>query len=134
MTIARTVVAPAYGGPDQLEVREVEVPAPGSGEVTIEVRAAGVNPVDFKLISGVRGADPEAGRPRGRGSARGARWTLVSASSHSPDRGAFWQDLGAASLKEESAIEVARQTPSTLAGVTPGQPVAIERVAEAARR
>jgi NADPH2:quinone reductase len=54
------VVAPEYGGPDVLEVREVEVPAPGPGEVTIEVRAAGVNPVDFKLFSGARGADPEA--------------------------------------------------------------------------
>jgi NADPH:quinone reductase-like Zn-dependent oxidoreductase len=60
MTIARAVVATAYGGPDQLEVREVEVAAPGPGEVTIEVRAAGVNPVDFKLFSGARAADPDA--------------------------------------------------------------------------
>src|ERR1700733_2430357 len=60
MTIARAVVAPAYGGPEKLEVREIEGPAPGPGEVTIEVRAAGVNPVDFKLFSGARGADPDA--------------------------------------------------------------------------
>ena len=60
MTKARAVVAPEYGGPEVLEVREVEVPDPGAGEVTIEVRAAGVNPVDFKLFSGARGADPEA--------------------------------------------------------------------------
>ena len=60
MTIARAVVAPTYGGPEVLEVREVEVPAPGAGEVTIEVRAAGLNPVDFKLFSGARGADPVA--------------------------------------------------------------------------
>jgi NADPH:quinone reductase-like Zn-dependent oxidoreductase len=60
MTTARVVVAPAYGGPDQLEVRDVEVPHPGPGEVTIEVRAAGVNPVDYKLFSGARGADPDA--------------------------------------------------------------------------
>jgi NADPH2:quinone reductase len=60
MTIARAVVAPTYGGPEVLEVREVEVPAPGAGEVTIEVRAAGLNPVDFKLFSGARGADPDA--------------------------------------------------------------------------
>ena len=60
MTIARAVVASAYGGPDVLEVREVEVPAPGAGEVTIEVHAAGVNPVDFKLFSGARGAAPAA--------------------------------------------------------------------------
>lgn len=60
MTKARAVVAPTYGGPEVLEVREVEVPAPGTGEVTIEVRAAGLNPVDFKLFSGFRGADPDA--------------------------------------------------------------------------
>jgi NADPH2:quinone reductase len=60
MAIARAVVAPAYGGPEKLEVREVEVPTPGPREVTIEVRAAGVNPVDFKLFSGARGADPDA--------------------------------------------------------------------------
>jgi NADPH:quinone reductase len=60
MTKARAVVAPEYGGPEVLEVREVEVPAPGAGEVTIEVRAAGVNPVDYKLFSGARGADPGA--------------------------------------------------------------------------
>lgn len=60
MASARTVVAAGYGGPEVLEVREVEVPAPGSGEVTIEVRAAGVNPVDYKLFSGGRGADPDA--------------------------------------------------------------------------
>jgi NADPH:quinone reductase len=60
MTIARAVVAPRYGGPEVLEVREVEVPAPGPGEVTIEVRAAGLNPVDFKLFSAARGGDPDA--------------------------------------------------------------------------
>jgi NADPH2:quinone reductase len=59
-TIARAVVAPRYGGPEVLEVREVEVSAPGAGEVTIEVRAAGLNPVDFKLFSGARGGDPDA--------------------------------------------------------------------------
>jgi NADPH:quinone reductase-like Zn-dependent oxidoreductase len=60
MTTARAVVAPEYGGPEVLEVLEVEVPEPGRGEVTIEVRAAGINPVDFKLFSGARGADPDA--------------------------------------------------------------------------
>jgi NADPH:quinone reductase len=60
MARARAVVAVGYGGPDQLEVREVEVSPPDPGEVTIEVRAAGVNPVDYKLFSGARGADPDA--------------------------------------------------------------------------
>jgi len=60
MTNAKAVVAASYGGPEVLEVRDVEVPAPGPGEVTIEVRAAGLNPVDYKLFSGARGADPDA--------------------------------------------------------------------------
>ncbi|MDT5115022.1 MAG: NADPH:quinone reductase [Mycobacterium sp.] len=46
------VVATAYGGPEVLSVIDVEVPPPGPGEVTIEVRAAGVNPVDYKFFSG----------------------------------------------------------------------------------
>ena len=46
------VVATAYGGPEVLSVVDVEVSPPGPGEVTIEVRAAGVNPVDHKFFSG----------------------------------------------------------------------------------
>jgi NADPH2:quinone reductase len=49
------VIAAAYGGPEVLSVVDVEVPPPGPGEVTIEVRAAGVNPIDRKLYSGAFG-------------------------------------------------------------------------------
>jgi NADPH2:quinone reductase len=49
------VVAAAYGGPEALSVVSVEVPPPGPGQVTIEVRAAGVNPIDYKLYSGALG-------------------------------------------------------------------------------
>ena len=41
-----------YGGPDVLEVVDVPVPTPAAGEVVVEVRAAGVNPIDWKLYSG----------------------------------------------------------------------------------
>lgn len=37
---------------------DVDVPEPGPGEVTIAVRAAGVNPFDYKLYSGAFGTDP----------------------------------------------------------------------------
>jgi len=53
------VVAAAYGGPDVLSVVDAEVPSPGPGEVTIEVRAAGVNPIDRKLYSGAFGSSAE---------------------------------------------------------------------------
>ena len=52
------VVATAYGGPEVLRSTTLSLPAPGPGEVLIEVRAAGVNPIDWKLYSGTMGADP----------------------------------------------------------------------------
>ncbi|WP_306364034.1 NADP-dependent oxidoreductase [Nocardia sp. CC227C] len=58
--MAIAIVATAYGGPEVLTPIEIDVPAPGPGEVTIEVRAAGVNPFDYKRYSGAFGTDPKA--------------------------------------------------------------------------
>ncbi|MER7764472.1 NADP-dependent oxidoreductase [Streptomyces sp. NPDC097619] len=44
----RAVVVEQWGGPEQLVEREVERPRPGLNEVLVRVRAAGVNPVDWK--------------------------------------------------------------------------------------
>jgi NADPH:quinone reductase-like Zn-dependent oxidoreductase len=41
-----------YGGPDVLEVSDVDPVDPGPGEVQLEVRAAGVNLIDAKLRRG----------------------------------------------------------------------------------
>jgi NADPH:quinone reductase-like Zn-dependent oxidoreductase len=41
-----------YGGPEVLEIVEIEAPHPGPGEVRIAVRAAGVNPSDWKRREG----------------------------------------------------------------------------------
>ncbi len=43
----RAVVVTKPGGPEVLELREVEAPLPGSGEVRVRVRAAGVNRADL---------------------------------------------------------------------------------------
>jgi NADPH:quinone reductase len=56
--VARVVIAAGYGGPEVLSVTEEAVREPGPGEARIEVRAAGVNPVDVKAYSGAFGADP----------------------------------------------------------------------------
>lgn len=51
------VVAPTFGGPEVLTVMEVEQPEPLRGQVVVDVRASGTNPVDYKLYSGAYGAD-----------------------------------------------------------------------------
>lgn len=40
-----------------LTLVDTEVPPPGAGEVTIDVRAAGVNPADHKNLAAGRGPD-----------------------------------------------------------------------------
>lgn len=52
-----SVLATAFGGPEVLSVVEQPTPDPGPGEIRIEVRAAGVNPIDWKVFSGMMGAD-----------------------------------------------------------------------------
>ncbi|QEO09056.1 quinone oxidoreductase family protein [Protaetiibacter larvae] len=47
-----------FGGPEVLEFVEVATPEPGDGEVLLEVRAAGVNPIDAKLRAGLRASTP----------------------------------------------------------------------------
>lgn len=49
--------AAQYGGPDQIQAYHDDVPPAGAGQVTIQVRAVGVNPTDFKGIAGYRGRD-----------------------------------------------------------------------------
>ncbi|WP_309066427.1 alcohol dehydrogenase catalytic domain-containing protein [Microbacterium sp.] len=53
-------IAPAWGPPQTWRFVETEPPPPGPGEVTIRVRAAGVNPADAKHVAAPRsssGAD-----------------------------------------------------------------------------
>ncbi|BBX45026.1 NADP-dependent oxidoreductase [Mycobacterium cookii] len=44
------------GGPDVQEFLDLEMPSPLAGELLVEVRTAGVNPVDWKIRSGMLGA------------------------------------------------------------------------------
>jgi NADPH:quinone reductase len=53
-------VATAFGDLDVLELVDVVVPDPGPGEVTIAVRAAGMNPADYKRFAKGPANDPSA--------------------------------------------------------------------------
>jgi NADPH:quinone reductase-like Zn-dependent oxidoreductase len=48
----KAVVLDAYGPPSNLRLKDVPAPTAGPGQVLIAVRAAGVNPIDWKMRSG----------------------------------------------------------------------------------
>ncbi|WP_101787457.1 NADP-dependent oxidoreductase [Nonomuraea indica] len=56
----RAVIQNSFGGPEVLQVVEVERPTPLSGEVLVRVRASALNPVDAAVRSG---AYPLLGEP-----------------------------------------------------------------------
>lgn len=50
--MTKAIAFSAYGDADVLRSTDIEVPAPGPGQVRLTVRAAGVNPLDYKIRSG----------------------------------------------------------------------------------
>ncbi|HVR33814.1 MAG TPA: NAD(P)-dependent alcohol dehydrogenase [Acidimicrobiia bacterium] len=48
----KAIVQDRYGGPEVLEMRDVEAPTVAQGEVLLRVRAAGVNPIDWHFMRG----------------------------------------------------------------------------------
>lgn len=58
--MAKRWIAPDFGGIEVLTLVDAEVPDPGPGQVTIEVRAVGMNPADAKMLGG--GPNPDRAR------------------------------------------------------------------------
>jgi NADPH2:quinone reductase len=66
--MARAVRFDHYGDRDVLYVADVEVPVPASGEVVVQVRAAGINPGEAAIRSGAMEKMFPATFPSGEGS------------------------------------------------------------------
>lgn len=66
--MARTVQFHEYGGPDVLRLVDAPVPSTGPGQVRVAVRAAGVNPIDSKILQGFMRAVMPLALPAGLGS------------------------------------------------------------------
>ncbi len=49
----KAIVQDTYGSPDVLELRDIDKPEIGDDEVLVRVRAAGVNPADWAIMSGL---------------------------------------------------------------------------------
>ena len=57
----RALTYTQHGGPEVLHVTEVPEPHAGPGQVRVKVAAAGVNPIDWKLLGGLLGGDVPSG-------------------------------------------------------------------------
>lgn len=64
--MSKVYVFTEFGGAEHQRLIQQAVGAPGAGEVAIEVRAAGVNPVDWKIRTGQLGRDGDLPRPMGQ--------------------------------------------------------------------
>ena len=56
-----------YGDFDVIAVEEVPEPLPGEGQVSLRVHAAGVNPIDWKVLHGLLSGGEPLAEPRGLG-------------------------------------------------------------------
>ena len=55
----KAIRAHSFGGPEVLQLDDVEDPVAGPGEVVIDVRAAGVNPADAYMRLGTYSIVPD---------------------------------------------------------------------------
>ena len=142
--MTRAVVATAFGGPEVLAVIETPIRPPGPGEVLISVQAAGTNPIDYKVYSGVMGQDP-ARLPMRLGSEAAGVVTEVGDGAEGPGgrvavgdeviayriAGAYADDVtvpGSSVVPKPSTLSFEEASGLMLTGVTAAHALAVTRV------
>ena len=55
----RAIQVHRFGGPEVLELHEIPTPKPGTGQILVRVRAAGVNPYDTYMRNGTYAVKPQ---------------------------------------------------------------------------
>jgi NADPH:quinone reductase-like Zn-dependent oxidoreductase len=124
-----------YGGPEVLEVSEVDEPHPGQGEVRIRVAAAALNPFDWKVRSGMlaQGSQPESPIVDGREAAGVVGWAVGGAAAEYAVLDAWELKPAELSFEEAAALPVAVETSvrvfSVLGGPHEGQTILINGAA-----
>ena len=113
-----------FGGPEVLEVVELADPHAGAGQIRVAVRAAAINPIDWKVRSGMMGGDlPQT---------TGARWPASSTRSATglgrrPGRPVFGFVAGGAGAADLAVLADYAPVPPSLGFVeAAGLPVAVE--------
>src|SRR5688572_13605316 len=48
----KAIVYDQYGGPEVLQLADVETPSPGPNQILVKVHAAALNPVDWHFVRG----------------------------------------------------------------------------------
>ena len=73
-TLVKAVRLDGYGGVDVLKVVDVPKPEPGPGQVLVQVKAAGINPGEDKIRSGLLHDRWRLPSPRERAVTSRASW------------------------------------------------------------
>lgn len=116
-----------YGGPEVLQMQNVEEPHAGPGQVRITVRAAGVNGIDWKIRAGIMAAQYPLSLPAGTGRDAAGVVDEVGEGVTDVAVGDAVFGSGSATLAELAVLTAWAQKPATLSfEEAAGFPVAVE--------